>query len=290
MHDLGRLVARGITGKEPLPAPFPEWGKRGHLLYPGSTHLYAGVAGTFKTMVTTATIVNMGVPTLTFSTDSDDLTMASRLLSLATGRPTVEMRLMALRNPEGAAQILSDRYGYIKWSFKTDPDGDDIWHNLYAYATRYGAYPRLVVADILSDVVFTDAESEWAALRITMKNFNIIARETDAAVLLVHHATEGVKTSDMNPCPGRDAIMGKDSKHPVLVMTFGKDSQDDLHAACVKARHGKADMTGRSSFRMSVDPTTSWVGDYDPARRPSLQLANRWQGWAPGGGEDDDDG
>ena len=79
--------------------------------------------------------------------------------------------------------------------------------------------------------------------------------------------------------------MGKDLRHPVVVMTFGKDQQGDLHAACVKNRHGEADATGHASFRMSVDPVTSRVSDYKPgiSSRPRLTAVGGWGGW----GEDD---
>lgn len=287
MHDLGRMVQRGIKGKEPLPPPFPEWGVRGMHLYPGSVHLFAGMAGTFKTMVVNAAVINMGVPTFMFSTDSDDLTQASRLLAQASGTTVEQARIMAIKDQQRAATLLRERYGHIKWCFLSDPSGDDVWNHLYAYATRYGDWPRVVVIDILSDVVFENAESEWAALRGAMKQFNIVARETNAAVILVHHCTEGARTTDMTPCPSRDQIMGKDMRHPVLVVTFGKDSNDDLHAACVKLRHGKADASGRSSFRMFVDPTTSRVADYDPRLRTLVRPVVSWGGWDPG--EDDDE-
>lgn len=289
MFDLGRVVRRGLTGKEPLPAPFPEWETRGMVLYPASVHLFAGVAGTYKSMVVMNAVINMKVPTLVFSTDSDDLTQASRLLSIATGRPTKDTRHLALRNANQASRILRDRYGHIKWSFETDLDGDELWHTLYAYATRYGVYPRVIVVDILSDVIFENAESEWAALRVAMKQLNIVARETGAAVVLVHHATEGVKTTDMHPCPGRDAIMGKDMRHPVLVVTFGKDSYGGLHAACVKLRHGQADATGRTSFRMHINPETAQVSDYVPGvSNHMLVPAGGWRGWAREEHDDDD--
>lgn len=250
-------------------------------IYPGSVHVFAGVAGTYKSMVVMQAVINMGVPTFVFSTDSDDLTMASRLLANATGRTTDESRDDILRKPDVAANVLKQRYGHIKWSFSSDPDGDDIWHHLYAYATRYGCWPRVIVVDILSDVIFENAESEWAALRSSMKQMNIVARETNAAVILVHHVTEGAKTTDMYPCPSRNDIMGKDSRHPVLMVTFGKDTSGDLHAACVKLRHGQCDATGRSSFRMSVNPETSRVSDYDPHMpRPMAGAASTWRGWS----------
>jgi len=253
-------------------------------IYPGSTHLFAGVAGTYKSMVAMGAVINMAVPTFVFSTDSDDLTMASRLLANATGRPTDQMRVMALQQPEAAAKVLAEKYGHIKWAFDSDQTGDGIWHNLYAYATRFGDWPRLVVVDILSDITFESAESEWAALRASMKQLNVVARETNAAVILVHHASEASRTNDMYPCPGREAIMGKDPRHPVLMMTFGKDSRGDLHAACVKNRHGEADATGHTSFRMGIDPATSRVTTYSPHQRQAVP-AGGWRGW----GEENED-
>lgn len=284
MHDLGRIVQRGIQGKAPLPPAYPEWARRGMHVYPGSTHLIAGVAGTYKSMIVQNAIVNMGVPTLVFSTDSDDLTVASRLLGLATGRPTDQTRLMALQQPEQAAQLLSTKYGFIKWSFVSDPDGDAVWNHVFAYGTRYGRWPRLIVVDIVTDVAFETAETEWAALRVAMKQFNILARETNAAVILVHHVTEGTKTTDMFPCPSRNDIMGKDVRHPVMVVTCGKDSRGDAHVAAVKLRHSKADASGKDSFRMFVNPDTSQVTDWDEYshlhaanfRVPTPVLARSW--------------
>lgn len=254
-------------------------------IYPGSVHLVAGMAGTYKSMVVMGAVINMAVPTLVFSTDSDDLTMASRLLSIATGHKTEQTRVMAIKQPAESAQILADRYGFIKWSFTSDPDGDDVWNHMFAYATRYGEYPRLVVIDILTDVVFENAESEWTALRVAMKQFNILARDTNAAVIVVHHATEGAKTTDMAPCPGRDAIMGKDMRHPVLVVTTGKDSAGGLHVAPVKLRHGVADATGRTSFPMSINPETSRVTDWVPQPRTLAPLGP----WEWGAEREDED-
>lgn len=247
--------------------------------YPGSVHLLAGMAGTYKSMITMQAVINMNVPTFVFSTDSDDLTMAARLYANATGKPYDNALGDILRQPDTASSILKQRYGHIKWSFISDLDGDELWNHLYAYATRYGEYPKLIVVDILSDVVFENAESEWAALRSSMKQLNIVARETSAAVILVHHVTEGARTNDMFPCPGRADIMGKDSRHPVLMVTFGKDGAGDLHVACVKLRHGTCDATGRTSFRMSVDPETSRVNDWQPHQRAMSTPVPAWRGW-----------
>lgn len=283
MHDLGRLVARGIKGKEPLPMPFRSWKERGMLIYPGSVTLIAGMAGTYKSMVASNLVAAMGQPSLVFSNDTDDLTVAARLLGMATGSSVDQCRIAAVHQPEQASAILRKRYGHIKWAFSPDPSLDDIWLHTHAWAERYGDWPRVITIDIASNVgIDHGSYDEWGALRELMRQSNVLARETGAAVIAVHHCAEGAKTTDTFPCPSRGDVMGKISALPVLMVTLGKDSRGDLHAACVKARNAASDATGRSSFRMHVDPSTGRVQDYDPHLHQRATYAPRVASWEGG--------
>lgn len=265
MHDLGRLVARGIKGKEPLPAPFKDWAKRGMLIYPGSVTLIAGLAGVHKSMLVANAVINMGQKTLFFSNDTDELTVAARLLGIATRQPTEYWRHRAVQYPREAAQHL-ERFRNIKWAFSPDPTLDDVWLHTYAWAEMHGEWPKVIVLDIASNV-YVEGTDEWAALRELMRQANVLARTTGAAVIVVHHCAEGTKVTESEPCPSRSSVMGKISALPVLMVTLGKNSEENVvWAACVKARNAPCDPTGRTSFRMAVDPASSLVEDYDPSR------------------------
>lgn len=221
-----------------------------------SVHMFSGMAGSFKTMVVLNAIVNMGVPTLAFSNDSDDLTVASRLLGIATGRETEELESWISQHPDAAATALN-RYDFLKWVFAPNPTLDDLWLEMYAYHEVNGRYPELVVVDILSNVGH-DAGDEWSTLREVMRQANVLARETGAAVVLVHHCTDGSR----NKVPTRAEVLGKISTLPVLMVNFGADEYGALWVACVKNRFGKADKDARNPWLMAVTPACARVGDH----------------------------
>lgn len=269
MLTLSKFVARGVVGNEPLPFAFSSWSERKMLLRRGNVHLFSGMSGSFKTMVVLNLVVKMGVSTLAFSNDSDDLTVASRLLGIATGRDTEELESWIARHPQEAGRELS-RYDFLKWKFTPSPSLDDLWQELYAYHEMEGRYPELLVVDILSNIA-SDFGDEWSTLREVMRQANVIARETGAAVLLVHHCTDGSRST----VPSRAEVLGKISALPVLMVNFGVDEQGRLWAACVKNRFGKSDKDAKYPFQMGVEPACARVSDYIP---PAA-----YRGWASEG-------
>ena len=229
------------------------------LLRRGNTALFAALAGMHKTMVMLNAVLNMGVPTLVFSSDSDDLTVASRIIAIRTGKTTDEAEAWMAADPVAAALTLRPFRDQLKWQFNPSPTLDDLWLEAYAYLESYGDWPQLIVVDILSDVSH-DGKDEWAVLREVNRQTKVLARETNAAVLMVHHATEGIPESRV--CPSRQDVMGKISAQPSLMVTFGKDAAEGFWAACVKNRFGPSKKSGEDRFRMSLDATRSKVGDW----------------------------
>lgn len=227
----------------------------------GNVALFAAVAGMHKTMVALNAILNMSVSTLVFSSDSDDLTVASRLIAIKTKRTTDQAEAWMASNPADAARVLRPLRDMLKWQFNPNPTLDDIWLNTYAYLEMYGEWPHLIVIDILSDVSH-DGKDEWATLREVLRQSKVLARETNASVLLVHHCTEGISESKV--CPSRQDVMGKVSAQPSLMVTFGKDQNEDFWAACVKNRFGPSKKSGEDRFRMNLDASRSLVEDYTP--------------------------
>ncbi|MFC8490690.1 AAA family ATPase [Streptomyces sp. NPDC057235] len=277
-QKLSRSIKRGVVGSAPLPPAFASWAERKMLFRRGAVHLFSGMAGSFKTMVVLNAIVNMGVPTLGFSNDSDDLTVASRLLGIATGRDTDELDAWIAQHPEEAGRAMA-RYDFVDWFFAPNPTLDDVWLELYAFHEANGCYPELVVIDILSNVGH-DAGDEWSTLREVMRQANVIARETSVdgqpgcAVLLVHHCTDGSR----NKVPTRSEVLGKISALPVLMVNFGADDEGNLWAAAVKNRFGKSDKDAKCPFRMTVQPSCARVTDY--ISQPHDYAGN---GWSEGG-------
>jgi hypothetical protein len=232
--------------------------------------MLAGVPGSHKTRLVQNAILNMGVSTKAFSTDSDETTIQSRILARATGAPTSVTEDWLRTDREKASRLL-EPYDFIDWDFRPDPTLDDIWHGLYAYHETEGRYPDQTVIDIASDVGH-DTGDEWGSLRDLMRQAKVIARETGTHLLLVHHAADSERTK--RPCPRRSDIHGKVAAIPELIVTCGLTNTGDLHVACVKNRHAKADADANNHFPMTLNAETSYVGDY--VSQPHAYARGSW--------------
>ena len=258
MQTLSRSVRREAEGGQPLPAPFRSWEQHGIRFRQSSVSMLAGIPGSNKTMLALNAIANMGVSTLMFSTDSSLETVRARLLSIATGEKTEATESWAYAQPERAEQALQ-RFDFMALDFRPDPDLDHIWLSAYAYHEREGMYPSQIVVDIASDIGH-DTGDEWGSLRDLMRQSKVLARETGAHVLLVHHASDSQSTK--RPCPRRSDIHGKVSAIPEVIVTCGTDDQDRLYVACVKNRWGRSDKNADSPIPMALRAECAYVGDY----------------------------
>lgn len=256
---LSRSVKRGAVGKEPLPPAFASWESRGIRFRRASMSMLFGQSGSHKTRIVLNAVLNMKVPTLAFSTDSDQDTVASRLLAINTRTSTDITEQWLRTEPDKCARLLA-QYDFLKWDFRPDPTLDDIWHSAYAYHEVEGRWPAQIVVDIASDIGHDAGGDEWSNLRDLMRQGKVLARETGAHVLLVHHASDSERTK--RPCPRKGDMQGKVSALPELIVTCGMTNSGDLHVACVKNRHAKADADANNHFPMELDAGTSFVGDY----------------------------
>lgn len=281
MNRLSRLVKKGAVGLEPLPPPFASWEAERIRIRRSSVHVWAGPSASFKTMTMMNAIMNMKVPTVYFSTDSDDSTMASRMLGIVTGTPSETCE--GWLNPNSshlarAAELLA-AHDYIRWDFSPSLSLDDIWNGTYAYATIEGCWPDQIVVDIVSDVFLDGHKDEWAMLKELMRQGKILARETGAAVHLVHHVSDAWRPTAERPVPSKADVLGKISGIPVLMMNFAPGADGEILAACVKNRFAKCDPSGRTFIRMAVNPETAKVSDYIPGVRtwvPQQAQGGEW--------------
>ena len=276
MQTLSRSVTRGALGKEPLPAPFASWEARQIRFRRASVSMLFGQSGSHKTRIMLNALLNMRVPTLGFSTDSDQDTVASRLLAI-NQRVSTEVTEQWLRTePEKCAAILK-QYDFLRWEFMPSPSLDDVWLSTYAYHEVEGRWPEQIAIDIASDIGH-DTGDEWSSLRDLMRQAKVLARETEAHVLLLHHASDSERTK--RPCPRKGDMQGKVSALPEVIITCGLTGNGDLHVACVKNRHAKADADANNHFPMHLDAATSFVGDYVPNSVPVPQhgYAGGWNG------------
>jgi replicative DNA helicase len=245
---LDRAATSEDAGGHTLPTAWPTLEAQGVNIRSAELTVVAGQPAAGKSAFALATAVKMGIPTLYFAADTAAWTMAIRAVAMVTGltQDVVEAKLTDdPHSADGAFESLR----YIRWCFDSAPTLDDIDDEVSAYEEVWGRNPDLIVIDNLVDV--SDGDDEWAAVRRTQKELKFLARETGAAVVVLHHVTEAFRVDD-NSAPSRSSILGKDTRLPALVLTV--TNQDGfLGVAIVKNRYGKADPSGRSVTWFTFD-------------------------------------
>lgn len=245
---LARTVRRGVPAGDPLPDVYPSLAKAGIRLRRGNLHEIAGKAGSMKTTFMGDWIRKLDLPTLIFSNDSDESTMAGRFLASDVRRPTslVEQELRSQK--DWAAGRLSS-FDKIRWNFDPSPSLEEIDLEMEAFNEIYGEYPHLTVVDILGNVSYYEDSDHGSDARI-LQYLHASARSSGSAFVVVHHVSDGAYEQ---PCPARSDILNKQAKLPVLILTVATRGED-FYIAPVKNRHGFTDQSGKTAIRLRVDP------------------------------------
>jgi AAA domain len=261
MKTLRRSVRKTDVGGEPLPAPFQAFARAGIVLRRAEVTVIAGTPGAGKSSVALHIAARLKQPTLYFSADTNAHTMAMRLISMSGKMTQQAAEDLMKNNPDTAEAILSEN-NHLFWSFESSPTLKDLDEEVSAFETIWGRSPTLIVVDNLMDVALDGAE-EFAAMRQIMKELKYLARDTNAAVLVLHHTQEG---SQGYPCQPRSALQGKVAQVPAMVLTIGQQMLPTgvdmyLCIAPVKNRYGKADQTGNTYIQLSFDPESMYLED-----------------------------
>jgi hypothetical protein len=258
-------VGNGVSAGDPLPDPYPIFANRRAVFRRGAMQLIAGPPGSMKTVLTLNIVRNMKVPTLYFSSDSDDFTIASRLLARETGE-TTDMAEVWLRENQDAASRALRVYDHINFCFDPAPTLDKMWMEAEAFREIHGDYPEHTVIDILMDVDTGGEGGVDMNFWTLMADLKVYAREQQTSLTLVHHTSEAVKGE---PCPPRSAIMGKANQLPTLILTLnGNSIENYIDVAVVKNRFGPQDPSGRTFFRMDAKPSICTVSEKEDELLP----------------------
>jgi hypothetical protein len=223
----------------------------------------AGAPGGGKSVLALSEAVHMRVPTLYISLDGDEMTVGTRLIQMAT---TVDQE-EAERAMLGKTQLAFDVARLVPWLSFTYPSSastDDIAHHVWAYAEAHGDWPHLVVVDNLSDVADDD---DAASLNRAMDDLTVLARETRAAVHVLHHVGGDFEDGG-TPIP-LSGLRYKVGKKPALVTTISNGALDgQMWVSVVKNRFGPHHSKGLEvRAELFVDYPSMQV--CDPIRRAS---------------------
>lgn len=248
---LHRTVKRGVSAGEPLPSPWPVFDEKKIFFRKGTVNMIASPPGGMKSTLAINIVKNMGpqVYTMYHSSDSDDFTMASRTMSMLTGKSTEETELLVMNQSQSAYEVLQ-QFEHVRWSFRSSPSIDHMKREAEAYREIKGRYPDHTVLDIMMDVDYDGVpEQNYWGLMAELKD---MARDQETAITVIHHTSESAKAGSPPP---RSAIMGKANQLPALILTlWGDSAAGTLDVAAVKNRFGPQDPMAKSFFTMKAQP------------------------------------
>lgn len=218
--------------------------------------MIAGQPGAGKSTLALALAVGAKAGTLYFSADTHSHTMALRTAAMLTGETTSAVEAQMDADPGWASRVLTQA-DHIRWCFDSAPSLKDIEEEVTLYQDMMGCNPELIVIDNAIDVTHQDGD-EFSSLRSLVRELKWWARETEAALLVLHHTSEAVNG---NPCPPRSAIHGKVSQTPAVILTVAAPTQGFMALCAVKNRYGPADPTGSTPTWLNYDPASMYLAD-----------------------------
>ena len=238
----------------------------------GQLHVVAGQPGRGKTLLALWYAISSGCETLYFSADSDEGTLVNRASAVVLNKTVDEVKEM--RGTDAVAFIedeLFDLSRRLRIQPDPHPDIDSIFEEVLAYVELFGRTPELIIIDNLMNVAATH-DNEWTGQRDNMRALHTLARETESAVVVLHHVSEE-SSRPTKPGPMK-SLMGKASQLPETIITVAMDG-DEYHVAAVKNRDGIADPNADNPVTVYVDaPSMTLFND-----RQSLEMARTRRAW-----------
>lgn len=258
MFTPGRALTLNAESGRPLPK-VPAL----HALYAagttprlGEVMMIAGRSGSQKSGLALWFVEQTGLPALYLSGDMSAFTASSRIASTRTGKTLEEIEaIMANDTPEREALLAEADLSKIKFAFGSPITADSIDREMDAWVELHDEFPPIVVIDNLMD--YEGAESDYAAQMALMQSVTEMSRDTGAAVIVMHHASDKSWESKTDPFkpPSRQEIKGGLSEKPAMSWGVALDPTTmDFHIAVLKDRSGPNDPTGRRFITLRCEP------------------------------------
>lgn len=258
MKSLTRNVGRRERAGSNVPIPFTTLTELGVQVRQAELTLIAGQPGAGKSSLALSIAVHANVPTLYVCADTSEQTMRTRTASMLTGLAMRETETRMFTDVPWAQSVF-DQTQHIAWSFDATPSLQGIEEEIQAYEEVHGVTPTLLIVDNLIDVA-VDGSDEWGGLRQTVKRLKNMARETESAVLALHHTSEAVNTIGI--APPRSSLQGKVGQLPAVILTLDVDSNSGtMGVAVVKNRFGKAAASGVYGGHLTFDAARMQITD-----------------------------
>jgi len=214
----------------------------------GELTVIAGRPGQGKSLLALTLAIRLGLPCLFFSADSSPATVVARAAAALTGK-SVDVVESDPDAPDVAAATSS--LNNIRWVFDPAPSVTDIDLELAAHVEMEGQPPQLIIVDNLVNCE-TEVDGEFYGLSDLLSTMHVLARDTDAAVIVLHHTTESKQEGAVGFPQGSSAVIGKVNRLPALILTVALH-HNEFRVASVKNRHGRADPSGHEYVTLYAD-------------------------------------
>jgi len=252
MLTLAQAANKQKSGAQLLPDLFPALANDGVRFRRGQVTMIAGQPNSGKSLLALFYAVKSDVPTLYVSADTDAYTTAIRAAAVITGNQVSSVEESF--NSGNGYEFYQDELESLKnlqFSFDPSPTLDDIDLSIQAYGEAFGEYPHLIIIDNLMNVAALH-DNEWTGMRDIAKAMHHVARQTEAAVFLLHHTSEGEGRPELPP--SRKSIQGKISQLPEMILTVAMDHDtNEYRIACVKNRFAKNSASGANFTVLYAD-------------------------------------
>lgn len=259
MRSLDQAVRRRGRLAAELPQPWPSLAAHRVAFRRGQVSLLAAAPGGGKSTLALAYAIQAAVPTLFISADTDLPTMAVRAGAVVLGwrQAQVEARLDTLD-----VRNALDSTAHIRWADDSQPTVEDIYSEALAYCEVFGDFPPLIVVDNLIDVhIDRGGDKDWAGTRAVIDALKRLARESEAHVMVLAHATGKYENGD-EPIP-LGGLEWKPGKNVELVLTMYHGDGHELRLCPVKNRSGRASARGELFVPLYAD--LDYCSIHDPA-------------------------
>jgi replicative DNA helicase len=188
-----------------------------------------------------------------FSADSDSATMFKRAAAIHSGWVQSDIEnIMENGDRRGVEAAVNAATSHMRWSFESSPSEEHIMLEIEAYAATFGEFPEILIFDNTKDISMGVGEGEFQMLEEACVFMKGLARDTNAAVIALHHCT-GALEDGLQPIP-LSGLRGKISKTPATVLTLYRgEGGKQLRVSPVKVRSGVADASGNWSLPIAID-------------------------------------
>lgn len=258
MQSLAKAFGRSANTGLPLPDTYKSFAAAKVLFRLSATSMIAGAPGAFKSALALnllAKWARAGVHGLYFSADADEFTTAKRTAAILTQRPVDQVEAGMRGGSADFYKRALMQMENTRWVYKA-ADIDEIDRHMRGFEAVYGDFPRIVFVDNLLNV--SSAGEDWAKAREFIRDLDILAREAESHVCVLHHTSESSYSPGLPP--PRSAVMGKISQFPRLMLTVGSN-ESTLNVAVVKNTNGPQDPTAKTFFPMTIDAERMTIRD-----------------------------